>query len=132
MKINIYDYKINSELRLKNEKIRTLDLPLKNNTVTSKLESQILTAESFDLKLEIMFTQTTHANIKPKTQFRNFSMFCDKLNHSVPNCFCKQREDEEKNGIPIIGRKHPSNHSFDFLKHTRVKLIPRNILHLIL
>ena len=47
---------------LTNEKIRTFDLPLENNIVTSKLESRNLFAAIFDANPEMIFTQTTYRN----------------------------------------------------------------------
>ena len=40
------------------EKIRILDLPLEINNVTSKLESQNLSAETYNPNPEVIFTQT--------------------------------------------------------------------------
>ena len=79
-----------------NEKIRTLDLTLEFNIVTSKLESKNLSAKTFDPNLEVMFTQTTHPNNKSKAQFGKYCNYCHKSNHSVSNCSRKQREDEER------------------------------------
>ena len=41
-----------------NQKNRTLDLPMETNKVTSELESQNLSAETFDPVFEVSFTQT--------------------------------------------------------------------------
>ena len=75
----------------------TLDLPLKIIIVTTKLESQNLSAEIYDPNAEVMFAQTTDPNEKKsKPQIRKYCNYCHKLNHFVPNCFRKQREDEER------------------------------------
>ena len=75
-----------------NEKIRTIDLTLEIINVTSKRESEKLSAETYDPNPEVMCTQTTNANNKTKPQFRKYCNFFQKSNHSVSNCFCKQRE----------------------------------------
>ena len=53
------------------EKVRNLDLHLETDIVTSKLKSQNSFTETLDPNPEIMFTQTTDANIRKEHQFRN-------------------------------------------------------------
>ena len=43
-----------------------------------------------------MFTQTTDPNNESKPQFRKNCNYCSKSNHSVSNCFRKQREDKQR------------------------------------
>ena len=74
-----------------NEKIRTLDLPLGIIDVTSKLESQKLSAETHDTNPEKMCTQKTDPNEKSKLQFQKNCNFCHKSNHPVSNWFRIQR-----------------------------------------
>ena len=81
-----------------NEKSRTLELPLQINNVTSKLESQNLSAGTYDPNTGVMFTQKTDADIKRKLHFWNYCKFCHKSNHSIPNCFRKQRKTEGRTG----------------------------------
>ena len=86
-------------------KFRTLYSILETNNVTSKLESQNLSAETHDSNTESKFMQTTYPNIVSKSQFLIVCSFCHEPNHSVSNCFRKQREDEERKRIP--DQNHP-------------------------
>ena len=61
-------------LRIK--KIRTFDLPLEKNTVTSKLEAQNLSTKTCDSNAEIMFTQTTDPNKKSEIHVRKNFKYC--------------------------------------------------------
>ena len=79
-----------------NENIRTLDLPLEVNNVTSKLESQELSAEKFVSNLEMMLTQTTDPTNESKPQFRKYCKYCRLYHQSVSNFFREQHEDEER------------------------------------
>ena len=79
-----------------NGKFNTLDLRLKLNEVTSNLEFQISFSETYDSDPEIRCTQTIDSNNKSKPQFRKLIKKCHIPNHSVSNCFRRQRKDEEK------------------------------------
>ena len=68
-----------------NEKNRTLDLSPVIIKVSSKLEFQNLSVKTF--------TKATDPNNESKPHFRKFCTYCHKSNHSVSNCFRKQRED---------------------------------------
>ena len=76
--------------------MKKLDLALEVNNVTSKLQSQNLSAETCDTNAEVMFTQTTVPKNDSKPQFRKNCNYCHKSNHSVSNCFRKQREGEDR------------------------------------
>ena len=54
---------------IKNEKTCTLDLPVEIRKVTSKLESQNLSPETYDPNPENMFAQTTDLNNKLNLHF---------------------------------------------------------------
>ena len=100
---------------IKNEKNRTLALPLENINVTSKLESQNLSSEIYDSNSEVMLTQVNDQENETKNQFLKYCNYCHKANHSVPNCFGEQREDEEKKRNSFSGSKSPVktfNHYF--------------------
>ena len=60
-----------------NEKIRTNDLPLKANIVSSNMQSQNLSSETCDSNLEVMFTQKTiRKKSKPQNQnYCNYSHY---------------------------------------------------------
>ena len=49
---------VNAEV-IVNEKIRILHLPVQIQSVTSKLELQILSTDTYDPNIENMFTHTT-------------------------------------------------------------------------
>ena len=78
-----------------NEKVRTRVPPLKILKVISKLESQNLSAETFDSNPETLNTQGIDPNTWNKPHFWKYSNYCHESNHSVSNCFRKQREVEE-------------------------------------
>ena len=108
---------------IKNEKIRTLELALEIKNVTIKLESQSLSASTYDSKLETMFKQTTGPNNEGKSQFPKYSEFCHKSNHSIPNCFSKQRKDEERKRKLLCPLKSTVNSFIQSLKHTSINII---------
>ena len=93
------------------------------NTVTPKLESRSLSAETYDQNREVMFTQTSDPNNKTKPQFRKYCDDCHETNHSVSNCFRAQCEDEEKNGSLIPDQNCVRNLSINTFNHTRIKFI---------
>ena len=53
------------------EKICTLHLTIEINNVTSKLKSQKLSCETYDLNPEVIVTQKTHPNNRSKPRFWN-------------------------------------------------------------
>ena len=90
-----------------------------------------MSAETFDPTPEIIFTQASDPNKRSKIQFRKYYNYCHKPNHSVSNCFRKEREDGERNkGILILDQNHLPNPSMITLKHTRLKVIQMNKIHL--
>ena len=91
-----------------NENFRTLDLPLEINNVTSKLESQSLSAATYDSNPEVMVTQTTGPNIKNKFRSRKDCNKCHKSNQSVSNSFRKQGEEEERKRTSFSRSKSPA------------------------
>ena len=52
--------------KITNEKIPALDLPMEISNVTSKVESQNISAETYDPNPEVMFTQISDRNNKSK------------------------------------------------------------------
>ena len=78
-----------------NEKLRALVLRLEINNGTSKVGSQNLSAETYELNLEITLTKTTDPNNKSTPQLGKYSNYCLKANQCVSNYFRKQREDKE-------------------------------------
>ena len=79
-----------------NEKIRTLDIPVVINKVTSEHESPKLASEIYDPNPEVLFTETTDQISKREPQFQKLFIDCHKANNSDSNCFCEQHEDEER------------------------------------
>ena len=95
---------------IRDEKVRTLDLPVETNLVVSKLEFQILSAETYDPNPENMFIQTTDPKLKVNLIFVGTIVFFHESNHSVSNCFCKPCGDEKTSGILILVWNHLLNH----------------------
>ena len=87
-----------------NEKSRTLALLLEIFNVTSKLDSQNLSAENYGLNPEIIFAQITDPNKKSKPYFWKSCNYC---HNSIPTCFRKQRKDDERNRISYSLSKSP-------------------------
>ena len=75
-----------------NEKIRTLDLPLETNIVTSTLETRNQSAETYGSNPEVIITKTTDPNIKSEPELRKYCNYCHKSNHYVSNCFRKRKK----------------------------------------
>ena len=65
------------------EEIRSPDLPRGNFNVTSKVECQYLSVETYDPIVEVLFTQITVPNDQSKPHFRKYCIHCHKSNHSV-------------------------------------------------
>ena len=82
-------------LDITKEKIHIFDLPLEKN-ITSTLESQKSSAETYDPSLGVKFIQATDPDIKSKPHFRKNCKYCHKSTQSVPKKFRKQREAEER------------------------------------
>ena len=124
--------KLDNSEEIRNEKIPTLDSPLENNNVTSKLESQNLSTEIHDASPEILLTQTTHPSNKSKPQFWKYRKYCHKWNQSFSNCLRKQREDGEKYRNFFLDRYLLPNPLIKTLEPTKIKFILMINLHLIL
>ena len=73
-----------------NEKIRTNDLALEINKVSIEDNDHNKESESD----QIMVTQSGDPNNKSKPAYRKHCSYCHKSNHSISNCYQKQREDE--------------------------------------
>ena len=76
-----------------NDKTRTPDLALEIQTLTKQLNTQTLEPTSQE---QLMFTQPKDPNNKTKPAYKKYSSYCHRTNHSIPACFKKQRDDEEK------------------------------------
>ena len=74
-----------------NEKIRTNDLALEINKVSLKEDTN---KKEFEYEDQIMVTQTGDPNNKSKPAYRKYCSYCHKNNHSISNCYQKQRDDE--------------------------------------
>ena len=74
-----------------NEKIRTNDLALEINKVSLEVDTNKKEIEHED---QIMVTQTGDPNNKSKPAYRKYCSYCHKNNHSISNCYQKQRDDE--------------------------------------
>ena len=74
-----------------NEKIRTNDLALEINKVSLEDDTNKKEFEHEDL---IMVTQSGDPNNKSKPAYRKNCSYCHKNNHSISNCYQKQRDDE--------------------------------------
>ena len=74
-----------------NEKIRTNDLALEINKVS--LEDDTNKTE-FEHENHIMVTQSGDPNNKSKPAYKKYCSYCHKNNHSISNCYQKQRDVE--------------------------------------
>ena len=74
-----------------NEKIRTNDLALEINKVSLEDDTN---KKEFEHEDQIMITQTGDPNNKSKPAYRKYCSYCHKNNHSISNCYQKQRDDE--------------------------------------
>ena len=74
-----------------NEKIRTNDLALEINKVSLEDDTN---KKEFEHEYQIMVTQTGDPNNKSKPAYRKYCSYCHKNNHSISNCYQKQRDDE--------------------------------------
>ena len=74
-----------------NEKIRTNDLALEVNKVSLEDDTN---KKEFEHEDQIMVTQTGDPNNKSKPAYRKYCSYCHKNNHSISNCYQKQRDDE--------------------------------------
>ena len=87
------------------EKMRTNDVALEINKVS--LEDDTNKTE-FEHKDHIMVTQSGDPNNKSKPAYEKYCSFCHKNNHSISNCYQKQRDDEyqkHKNQRPRTPQK---------------------------
>ena len=76
-----------------NEKIRTNDLALEINKVSLEDDTN---KKEFEHEDQIMVTQTGDPNNKSKPAYRKYCSYCHKNNHSISNCYQKQRDDENQ------------------------------------
>ena len=74
-----------------NEKIRTNDLAVEINKVSLEDDTNKKECEHED---HIMVTQSGDPNNKSKPAYRTYCSYCHKNNHSISNCYQKQRDDE--------------------------------------
>ena len=74
-----------------NEKIRTNNLALEINKVSLEDDTN---KKEFEHEDQIMVTQTGDPNNKSKPAYRKYCSYCHKNNHSISNCYQKQRDDE--------------------------------------
>ena len=74
-----------------NEKIRTNDLALEINKVSLEDDKS---KKEFENEDHIMVTQSGDPNNKSKPAYRKYCSYCHKNNHSISNCYQKQRDDE--------------------------------------
>ena len=74
-----------------NEKIRTNDLALEINKVSLEDDNS---KKEFENEDHIMVTQSGDPNNKSKPAYRKYCSYCHKNNHSISNCYQKQRDDE--------------------------------------
>ena len=74
-----------------NEKIRTNDLALEINKVSLEDDNS---RKEFENEDHIMVTQSGDPNNKSKPAYRKYCSYCHKNNHSISNCYQKQRDDE--------------------------------------
>ena len=74
-----------------NEKIRTNDLALEINKVSLEDDTS---KKDFEHEDHILVTQSGDPNNKSKPAYRKFCSYCHKNNHSISNCYQKQRDDE--------------------------------------
>ena len=73
-----------------NEKIGTNDLVLEINKVSIEDNDHNKESESD----QIMVTQSGDPNNESRPAYRKFCSYCHKSNHSISNCYQKQRDDE--------------------------------------
>ena len=74
-----------------NEKIRTNDLALEINKISLQDD---FNKKEFEHEDHIMVTQSGDPNNKSKPAYRKYCSYCHKNNHSISNCYQKQRDDE--------------------------------------
>ena len=74
-----------------NEKIRTNDLALEINKVSLEDDTN---KKEFEHEDQIMVTQSGDPNNKSKPAYKKYCSYCHKNNHSISNCYQKQRDDE--------------------------------------
>ena len=74
-----------------NEKIRTNDLALEINKVSLEDDTS---KKEFEHEDHLMVTQSGDPNNKSKPAYRKYCSYCHKNNHSISNCYQKQRDDE--------------------------------------
>ena len=79
-----------------NEQTGTLNQTLETINLTSKLESETFSSETYDPNSEIMSTQSIDPKNRSKCQFRKYCKNCPKSIHSIQKQFRKQREDEQR------------------------------------
>ena len=98
-KLNMYQHYLNLQyhfiqlldILIANEKTRTNDLALEINKVSLEDDTNKKEVEHED---KIMVTQTGDPNNKSKPAYRKYCSYCHKNNHSISNCYQKQRDDE--------------------------------------
>ena len=74
-----------------NENIRTNDLALEINKVSLEDDTS---KKEFEHEDHIMVTQSGDPNNNSKRAYRKYCSYCHKNNHSISNCYQKQRDDE--------------------------------------
>ena len=104
---------------------------MENKNVTSQLESQNPSTETYDSNPENLFTQTKNPNNKRKPKFRENCNCSHKPTHSISKCFRKQREDGERKRNPISRSKSPvklNNQYFKACQMNNLLLIPSTVI----
>ena len=81
---------------IRKKKVRTFDLSVEINDVTSKVKSRNLSSEYYDSKPGVLSTQSNDPNNKSEPQIRKCCKCFYRANDSVSNCLRKRREDEER------------------------------------
>ena len=113
------------------ETIHTLDLQLKNDKVNLKHESRNLSHETYDPKPEIIFIPTIDPNNRRKHQFRKYCNEKSKSKQSTQFLLFSQSI-RKWNKILLPDRNDLLYHFLNTSKHSKIKYIQKNRLHLIM
>ena len=73
---------------------------------------------------EIVIAQNIDPNNKSKPQFRKYCTDCHKSNHSISNCFRKQRQDEERKRNSFSRSKSPTKSINQHFKAYKDQILP--------
>ena len=92
-----------------NDKIRTHDLALELNNITNQLQTQTLDSSQQE---QLLFTQSRDSNNKNKPAYKKYCSYCHRTNHSISDCFKKQRDDEDKRDAYARSKYLLTNHLY--------------------